>query len=287
MGSVTGPTADRPQYRVGFTAKAIRLGVGITGLTGVFFIIGGATGLFGSLPGIGAITSMSAGGAVTAGVVIFIVTDVALILKRGHSIGFKKITHTPTLPARPLTLSDEQQEALVDSVNEEKMREAKNTGRSPLHNSVADGDIVRVGNIYKQNPEAAKCPDVNGDLPLHTAARLDNLGILKYLLEQEPVIWDSNYNHDTPLHVAIKNGKSENAVTIIGSISESIDFEAKDQNGNTALILAILKGYDDVVEALLDAGAKVDTMDGNGKSPLEIAEEINNTNAVALLKKKS
>ena len=53
-----------------------------------------------------------------------------------------------------------------------------------------------------------------------------------------------------------------------------IDVNAKDESGSTALHMAATFGRASMAEQLLNWGARVDVRDGEGKTPLEIAEDM-------------
>jgi ankyrin repeat protein len=54
-------------------------------------------------------------------------------------------------------------------------------------------------------------------------------------------------------------------------LSSSFDVDARDRSGRTALMLAILSGHADVVDALLAHGAAVNAADLSGVRPLQMA----------------
>ncbi|MYE21191.1 MAG: ankyrin repeat domain-containing protein [Synechococcus sp. SB0662_bin_45] len=53
-----------------------------------------------------------------------------------------------------------------------------------------------------------------------------------------------------------------------------------DDNGNTPLHVAVKKGKTDVVKGLIEAGASVDTTNENGLTPFDIAETMENLNLI-------
>jgi ankyrin repeat protein len=67
-------------------------------------------------------------------------------------------------------------------------------------------------------------------------------------------------------------------------IEGGADLDERDNEGNTALIIAASSGYTDVVEVLLDAGAGVNVKSRDGKTALMLAEENGNDEIVRLLR---
>ena len=68
-------------------------------------------------------------------------------------------------------------------------------------------------------------------------------------------------NGENALHIAVRNGNLEVVQYIL---SRGVDLEAKDSKGRTALFNAALVGYTDVIQALLRAGADINTDVGTG-----------------------
>ncbi|EEH19036.2 hypothetical protein PABG_01355 [Paracoccidioides brasiliensis Pb03] len=66
-------------------------------------------------------------------------------------------------------------------------------------------------------------------------------------------------------------------------LDKGVDLRAKDDNGRTALHLAVINDYELLVELLLKAGSNTETADYNGSKPLHIAAELGNLTLVKLL----
>ena len=54
-------------------------------------------------------------------------------------------------------------------------------------------------------------------------------------------------------------------------LSKGAKIDSKDMNGKTPLSLAATEGHPQVVESLLSKGAKIDSKDRNGNTPLSLA----------------
>lgn len=89
----------------------------------------------------------------------------------------------------------------------------------------------------------------------------------------------------TPIWIAVLCDTNPDMIEIIASLSKAgADVNAKNDDGNTPLIYAACWGHVRQISALIKAGADVNIKDRNGKTALEIAQENNKTDAVALLK---
>jgi hypothetical protein len=108
---------------------------------------------------------------------------------------------------------------------------------------------------------------------LHQAARQGHLGIVKFLVERGAQLSAVNEQGQTPLHLAAQNGQLVIVEWIIsnsnfedlmgqnGSVNAGMNdtgVNLKDYFGYTALHLAAEGGFEDVVKALVDAGASID-----------------------------
>ena len=66
---------------------------------------------------------------------------------------------------------------------------------------------------------------------------------------------------------------------------QRIDVDAPDANGRTALMLAVMQGRADTVDALLAAGADPNAADATGMSPLQVATANNRPGIAAALRR--
>nr|XP_053654815.1 26S proteasome non-ATPase regulatory subunit 10-like [Cherax quadricarinatus] len=133
------------------------------------------------------------------------------------------------------------------------------------------------------------------DTDLKIAAEKGNEDIVKTLLLAGA---DPNYMDRylrTPLHYAVRNNHAGVVQVLLNdSRCDPNAKEKTDSNlssglsghwikGITALHTAVVKGYDDCVKMLLDAGADVNCQDDDGRTPLYYAAENNNVDIVQML----
>jgi ankyrin repeat protein len=89
----------------------------------------------------------------------------------------------------------------------------------------------------------------------------------------------------TPIWYAVLCDTNPNMIDIIASLSKAgADVNFKNKDGNTPLIYAAYFGHVRQISALIKAGADLNLKDRDGKTALEIAQESNKFDAVALLK---
>lgn len=136
---------------------------------------------------------------------------------------------------------------------------ATSLGQS-IHTAVQQGEIEQVKKLLSVNPQLVNAKDESGRTPLHWAARIQKLEMVKLLLER------------------------------------GADVNAKDDNGIAALHHLVFRGNLEGVEHLLEHGADVNIVDKDGNTPLsstsfyflyhqEIAELLIDRHADPLLSK--
>jgi ankyrin repeat protein len=88
---------------------------------------------------------------------------------------------------------------------------------------------------------------------LHAAAYAGNIDVVALLVERGAAVNDTkNFYHMSPLHAAAEEGHADVAAFLVAN---KADIEAVERNGYTPLTQAGWRGYWDVGEILLKAGA--------------------------------
>ena len=148
-----------------------------------------------------------------------------------------------------------------------------NNNMTPLHLACEDDkpDMVRAMlslgadlNILAETPGESDNPDVSSK----RAKQSDNSGFKEVILEFPKSLYTKDIKHGgTPLHWATDKPFMEALVGL------DCDIEARNKLGHTALVTAVLYQRLSCQVCLLSHGAKVDSPDPQGNTPLHLAVE--------------
>ncbi|XP_039822217.1 ankyrin repeat-containing protein At2g01680-like [Panicum virgatum] len=164
-------------------------------------------------------------------------------------------------------------QALAGWNNGDLISRADESGSTPLHYLASSTSTDDIGQLLLS---AAKLPDKQGSLPIHVAAGQGRLDIIDRLLDKYPhSLWSRNASGQTILHVAVQ-AESYNVVKYVCSQSQHdrmfrAILNARDQDGNTALHLAVLTGHQWIFCQLLSRShVDLNIANRDGHTPLDL-----------------
>jgi ankyrin repeat protein len=174
-------------------------------------------------------------------------------------------------------------------------------GRTPLSFAAERGSISVLETLLANKADVNKA-DKSGDTVLAWAARYNQDKIVERLGDVQSVQLNSrNTSGFTPLCVAASSGHVEIVDTLLrlaatrATVEEGQDtrggirsvrntlLETRTTEGQTALMLGAWNGHDNVVIALLRAGANVNALDNMGFTPISQAAERGEEQVVKIL----
>lgn len=157
-------------------------------------------------------------------------------------------------------------------------------GRNVLHLAVKGGSLQLIRDAIAGGADV-NAADVSGDTPLHVATEYGDKAVVSALVRKGASVSAVNAVGKQPLHLAVGFGHVAQAEVLLKAgadpdvpcgknmpplsrasrsltmtrclLKNGADVEARDDNGFTALHMAARFGKQDVVEALLEAGADV------------------------------
>lgn len=121
----------------------------------------------------------------------------------------------------------------------------------------------------------------SGHTALHIAARKDRVEVVRLLLKKGASLKTKDTNGQTALHLAADSGRHK--VVDVLRKANGIELNAQDNEGRTALHLATLKKKVQVVRALAENRAKIDTKDKKNRTAFLDAAETGNSEIIKIL----
>ncbi|MGA5165739.1 MULTISPECIES: ankyrin repeat domain-containing protein [Streptomyces] len=151
--------------------------------------------------------------------------------------------------------------------------------RQELMAATAEGDTERVRKLLHAGAEVdERAPFLGGFNDWHTpllVASRDGHGEIVALLLAAGA--DVNAVEPTfgavPLHKAVYNGHADITAQLVARPGIDLDFQGA-TNGYTPLHDALWHGYEECVRILVGAGARLDLVGHDGKTPLDLAVEV-------------
>ena len=154
------------------------------------------------------------------------------------------------------------------------------TGGTALHIAVEQAfrSIAEVLVAHQADVNARNAPMNNEATPLHRAAALGHVEMIKFLIAHGAEVNTRANNSSTPLSSAVGSAQLDAVKALLGAKANP-DLYGND--GQTSLSDAASRGYLEMVKTLLDA--KADPNGGERNPPLFYAIKQGNTNLAALL----
>jgi ankyrin repeat protein len=148
----------------------------------------------------------------------------------------------------------------------------------------AVGELARVQDLIKQQPDLINAYAPDGFQPLGLAAFFGHTALVAWLLEVGAEVNSPSRNpmRVMPLHSAIANRRTE-IVRLL--LDHDADANATQADDFTPLHEAAQNGMLDVTQWLIDRGAAINPrLSSNGRTPLALANESRHEDVAGLLK---
>jgi ankyrin repeat protein len=150
----------------------------------------------------------------------------------------------------------------------------------PIHEAAQQGDVAAATALLQNNSRLAFSKDEDGDTPLHLAARMGHIDMVKLLVAHKADVNAKDRIDDTPLHLAALDGHAEVVELLLG---DRADVNAKDSDSNTPLHLAARTGQVDVAKLLVAHKAEINARNKDGDTPLHLAAAADQLDVVTFL----
>ena len=166
-----------------------------------------------------------------------------------------------------------------EGVSREDLNETDRLGRDAVWWAAARGELEHLRRLLARGAHV-DAADLDGETPLHCAARWGHTEIADLLLSKGADPNAQTRYGTTPLHLAVRELRSETAKTII---EHGADVNRRDTFGCVPLHDVAKRGDLRLAAMLLDAGADVDIQDNFGTTPLHSAARCEYDNLVSYL----
>lgn len=200
-----------------------------------------------------------------------------------------KLLQTVSLDTYPQYSNDDHPYLLLNKTSFEtepikkKLSVLFNLSELPLHLAAMRGCVY----LFKKHLQAGS--NVNQlnlfyETPLHTAVRGGHIEIVLLLLEQGADVNSRTINNETAVRIAIS---TQDFIILQKLLAvPGIEFNSKDNEGNTYLHLAAQVSNEVILSQLIEAGISIESRNKCGETPLISAVYANNQPAINFLLEK-
>jgi uncharacterized protein len=152
-----------------------------------------------------------------------------------------------------------------------------------IFEAAACGDAGALANLLAKDAAAVNSYSTDGWTPLHLAAAFADKNAVELLLKSgaAPSARSKNGLANTPLNAAIALNPSADIVEAL--LQQGANVNSRQHGGHTPLHEAAAAGHVDLVKLLLAHGADVSITDDSGKTARQLALERGKREAAALL----
>jgi len=142
-------------------------------------------------------------------------------------------------------------------------------GNTPLMEAVRGGLIPSIEKLA-QNGADPSTRNTRGDTPLHIAVGMERMDLVNILLRTGVSIHARNTRNRTPFQVSLSISSR-----MVSTLVSDNRINIPDDFGNSALHVALQERADDlIIRAIINQGARINTVDSNGKTPLRLAVDM-------------
>ncbi|MDA3957517.1 ankyrin repeat domain-containing protein [Oceanispirochaeta sp.] len=195
-------------------------------------------------------------------------TIVSLLLSAGADVN--ATDYNSNVPLHMALTLNSNSEILLMLLSAGADVNAKNSfGNTPLHLTVTLNRDRRAAETLLEYGALLENRNKNGNTPLLEAVDRGNSEIAILLLQRGSDIFARNKQNQTPISLSLTKG-----VTTLSWFMDKTNINAKDNEGNTPLHLAVMmQASPDVFRFLLENGAGIDNRNFYGETPLHLAVE--------------
>lgn len=152
-------------------------------------------------------------------------------------------------------------------------------GTTPLHLTAKAGNATLLHALLTAKADVQRA-DETGDTPLHLAARAWQTNALALLLRAHAPLEVTNHAGQTPLRAAVEAGVSPEVAALLDAGASPTN----SLGGSTLVHLAAVRGDVPTLRVLSAHRLALDTPDGSGRTPFELAATAKRWDAITFLR---
>ncbi|KAH8798382.1 ankyrin repeat-containing domain protein, partial [Xylogone sp. PMI_703] len=161
-------------------------------------------------------------------------------------------------------------------------KQTDSDGLTPLGWAAENGRVEIVNGILSAGVWVDQCGRTS-ETPLLRAAKNGHRVIVEILIASGADIMAKNDRQRIPLSLAANGGHLQTVKHLLHKMDKKYDVDSKDANGCTALILAAIKGFKDIVGVLIEYGAHTEERDKCRRTALLWDAELGHGEVVEML----
>jgi ankyrin repeat protein len=186
------------------------------------------------------------------------------LIARGVDLNAAHAGMTPLLAATRDSWHGRPEAVMTLLANGADPRVADLEGNTPLHHAARSSD-PGVAALLRDAAAELEVRNEDGLTPLGVACAAGNWRLARFLLERGAVV---QADGATPALLAAAGAEDDDAAGVQLLLKHKARVDARDLLGRSALHEAAFRGHVEIIAALLAAHADVDARDGNGRTPL-------------------
>jgi len=157
--------------------------------------------------------------------------------------------------------------------------EVRNTdGNTPLMEAVKSAMIGSVEKLIQSGADSS-ARNTRGDTPLHIAVSIERFDLVQMLLKTGASIHARNTRNRTPFQISLSVSP-----LMVSALLTDDRINVPDDMGSSILHIAIQeRAPEDIVRSILSRGARINSVDSNGKTPLRTAIDMEIWDSVKIL----
>jgi len=144
---------------------------------------------------------------------------------------------------------------------------------TPLMYAAAGNDLKMARFLLERGADIQQ-KDIQGFTALYNAVENGSPEIIDFLISRGANVNETSktsYGYETPLYHAMLRGRIDNAILLVTQYNASVNTRTAD--GSTPLHLAVYKGYQKMVDVLLQNKSNPLAKDAKGLTPIELLSE--------------